>query len=54
MQVALKVPGSVPVVETIEMREKVGHFEISSEKEPAEVELDPNTWVLMDAKVTRK
>jgi len=38
----------------IEMTGKVGRFEIPSDKLPASVELDPNVWVLMDAKLIRK
>ena len=29
-------------------------FEIPAEREPAAVELDPNTWVLMDAHFTKR
>jgi aminopeptidase N len=38
----------------VEMTGKVGRFEIPSDKLPASVELDPNVWVLMDAKLTGK
>jgi aminopeptidase N len=35
-------------IERIEMTQKQQRFTISAEKEPASVELDPNTWILMD------
>jgi aminopeptidase N len=37
-------------IEKIEMTSKMQQFEIASDKEPAFVELDPNTWILMDAR----
>jgi aminopeptidase N len=37
-------------IEKIEMTKKEQRFEIASDKEPASVVLDPNTWVLMDAR----
>jgi hypothetical protein len=37
-------------IEKIEMTSKMQQFEIASDKEPASVELDPNTWILMDAR----
>jgi aminopeptidase N len=37
-------------IEMIEMTRKEQQFEIASDKEPTSVVLDPNTWVLMDAK----
>jgi aminopeptidase N len=41
-------------VEKIEMTQKHQRFQIASEKEPSAVALDPDTWVLMDAKFTRR
>ncbi len=38
----------------IEMTAKQQHFEIATDQEPSAVELDPNTWILMDAKFTRR
>ena len=37
-------------VEKIEMTERRQRFEVASDKEPQAVDLDPNTWILMDAK----
>jgi aminopeptidase N len=37
-------------IERIEMTQKAQRFEIATDKEPASVVLDPNTWILMDAK----
>jgi aminopeptidase N len=41
-------------LEHIEMTAKTQHFEFAAEHEPASVELDPNVWVLMDAKFARQ
>jgi aminopeptidase N len=38
----------------IEITAKQQHFEIDAEKEPGPVELDPGTWVLMDARVEKR
>ena len=37
----------------VELTERRQRFEIAVEGEPAAVELDPNTWVLMDARFGR-
>jgi aminopeptidase N len=37
-------------IERIEMTSKSQHFEIPADHAPASVDLDPNCWVLMDAK----
>jgi hypothetical protein len=37
-------------VERIEVTAKSQKFELAAEKAPASVVLDPNTWVLMDAR----
>ena len=41
-------------IEKIEMTAKQQKFEIAADQEPVSVELDPNTWMLMDAKFTKK
>lgn len=41
-------------IEKVEMTQKRQRFEIPADKEPAAVVLDPNTWVLMDARFTRR
>jgi aminopeptidase N len=49
---AYRLPLEVSVqgkIEKIEMTEKQQRFTIASDKEPSSVELDPNTWILMDA-----
>ena len=54
---AFRLPMEVAVagkIERIEMTEKTQHFEIAAEQEPSGVELDPNLWVLMDAKFTKR
>ena len=50
---AYRLPLEVGVssrIEQIEMTRKEQQFEIASDKEPASVALDPNTWILMSAK----
>ncbi|HLK19578.1 MAG TPA: M1 family metallopeptidase [Bryobacteraceae bacterium] len=37
-------------VEKVEMTQKAQRFEVGADNEPASVALDPNTWILMDAK----
>ena len=41
-----------PKIEKIDLTRKKQTFEIAADKEPANVALDPNTWMLMDAKFT--
>ncbi len=36
------------------MTGKQQRFEIPADQEPAEVSLDPNTWILMDAHFGKK
>jgi aminopeptidase N len=52
LEVAVKSPQVR--IEKIEMTGKQQKFEIAADKEPASVELDPNTWMLMDAKFGRR
>ena len=54
---AYRLPLEVGVagkIEKIEMTQKQQRFEIPAEKEPAAVELDPNIWILMDAKFAKR
>jgi aminopeptidase N len=46
--------GAAPRVAKIEMTGKTQRFEIASDKEPASVTLDPNTWVLMQARFEKR
>ena len=41
-------------IEKIEMTAKHQRFEIPSAAEPAAVTLDPNTWLLMDARFAKR
>ena len=41
-------------MEKIEMTRKQQGFEIAAEREPASVELDPETWILMSAKFAKR
>jgi aminopeptidase N len=48
------VKGQGVRIAKIEMTGKQQKFEIAADEEPSSVELDPNTWMLMDAKFTKR
>jgi len=48
------VKGQRMRIEKIEMTAKEQKFQISADEAPFTVELDPNTWMLMDAKFARR
>jgi hypothetical protein len=50
---AFRLPLEVGVAK-IEMTRKQQRFEIPADQEPAELSLDPNTWILMDAHFGKK
>jgi aminopeptidase N len=54
MQVAVRTPGKAPDVVTIELRESRTDVSIPCPAEPDQVTLDPDTWVLMEASLTRR
>jgi aminopeptidase N len=41
-------------VEKVEFNQKQQRFEIATEQEPADVVLDPNTWILMEARFEKR
>jgi aminopeptidase N len=41
-------------VEKVLLTQKQQHFEIAADQEPASVELDPNVWLLIDAKMAKQ
>jgi aminopeptidase N len=41
-------------IEKIELSQKQQRFTLAAEKEPAAVALDPNTWVLMQARFDKR
>jgi hypothetical protein len=54
---AYRLPMEVAVggkVERIEMTEKKQRFELAAGEAPADVTLDPNTWILMEAKFAKQ
>jgi aminopeptidase N len=54
LQVALATSGTAaPKVEKVSFTEKQQHFEIPSDQEPTSLEIDPNVWLLIDAKVAK-
>ena len=58
MDLGITVPGrqggTQMRIEKIEMTGKQQKFEIAADEAPNGVELDPNTWVLMDTKFARR
>jgi len=48
------VKGQQMRIEKIEMTGKQQKFEFPADPEPSSVELDPNTWMLIDAKFTKR
>jgi len=53
LEVAVAESGAAPKIASIEMTAKQQRFELDAAKEPASVELDPHTWVLVDARLAR-
>ena len=41
-------------IEKVELTQKQQRFEISADKEPSKVVLDPNTWTLMESRFTKR
>ena len=54
LEVAVTVDGAPPAIQRIECTDRSQKFQIPAAKEPSSVELDPNVWVLMDSKLTRR
>jgi aminopeptidase N len=55
LEVSVQEPGVAQArIEKIEMTRSAQAFEIAADKEPAAVVLDPNTWVLMDARFAKQ
>jgi aminopeptidase N len=54
LDIAVTVPGSSATISRVELTSKQGAFEIAADKEPTAVELDPNVWILMDAKLAKR
>lgn len=54
VQVAIYSSTGKPVVKTLQVSEKRNEFILSVDSEPDNIELDPNHWVLMEAKWNRK
>jgi len=52
--IGVNITGSPARIERIEMTDKTQHFEIACEQEPASLVLDPNIWVLVDAKLGKR
>jgi aminopeptidase N len=51
LELGLTVEGAPRTrVEKIEMTQRRQRFEVAADKEPSSVKLDPNTWILMDAR----
>lgn len=53
LEIGLTIDGA-PKIEKIELTQKQQRFEIPADKEPVRVDLDPNTWVLMEARFVKR
>ena len=53
LEIGVTVDGTTKI-EMIDFNQKQQRFEFAAEKEPTAVELDPNTWVLMDARFSKR
>lgn len=53
LEIGLTLDGAAKV-EKVEMTTKQQRFELTADKEPAAVTLDPNTWVLMEAHFSKR
>ena len=53
LEVGLTIGGTTRI-ETVDFTQKQQRFELAVDQEPASVVLDPNTWVLMDARFARR
>ena len=51
LPIEVGVGGKVEKVQFMQMQQ---HFEIAADAEPSSVELDPNVWLLIDAKLTKR
>ncbi len=54
LEISIATAGAAPAIQRIEFTAKSQKFQIAADKEPSSVELDPNVWVLMDGKFTRR
>jgi len=54
LEVGITTQGAPARIEKIELNARQQKFEIAADKEPGGVELDPNVWILMDAKLAKK
>jgi aminopeptidase N len=54
MQVAIYTSAGKPVIKMLQVNEKQNEFTIPVDSEPGNVVLDPNHWVLMEAKWGKK
>ena len=46
--------GAPAQIEKIEMNKKTQRFEIAADRAPKDVALDPNVWMLMEAKFVKR
>jgi aminopeptidase N len=55
LEVGVAAPGAAQLkIEKLELNARQQRFEIAADQEPASVEIDPNTWMLVDVKFARK
>lgn len=53
LEIGVTIAGTTKI-EKIEFNQKQQRFELAAEKEPTTVALDPNTWVLMEARFEKR
>jgi aminopeptidase N len=53
IEIAVTIGGTTRI-ETVDFTQKQQRFEVTAEQEPTAVTIDPNTWVLMDARFARR
>jgi aminopeptidase N len=53
LEIGVTIDGALKI-EKIDFTQKQQRFELTAEKEPATVTLDPNTWVLMNARFDKR
>jgi aminopeptidase N len=55
LELGIQTPGVAQVrIERIELTGRAQAFEIAADQEPSAVALDPNTWILVDARLAKK
>ena len=54
LQIAISADGAARRIETIHMTAKQQQFTVASDREPAAVDLDPDTWMLAETHFSKR